>query len=268
MQLDVDKCKRILVVSPHLDDGVLSVGGLIERAVANGADVVVASAFTADTPPGSRISPLAAELHALWDLGPHPFEQRRREDLESVPILGARALHGQLLDALYRTGPAGDFLHPTRQSIFSPPSENDGIADALSDLLHNWVSQISPDLVLSPLGVGRHIDHVLTTNALRRLAAEWPVNVVLYEDMPYSTGLFPVAAPDTVEAALARTSWQVTGSQVVQVQLSKKLAAVAAYASQLADILPNGLEFGSVLEDYMRTYGEGAFAERIWQTAR
>ncbi|MGE0279328.1 MAG: PIG-L deacetylase family protein [Rhizobiaceae bacterium] len=268
MPIDIDQYKKILVVSPHLDDGVLSVGGIIEKAVAKGTDVVVATAFTADAPPPEDVSSLATDLHALWNIGPNPFEQRRREDVASVAILGARILHGHLPDAIYRTGPAGDFLYSTRQSISQPPSEQDGIGNVLSQLLDNWIGEISPDLVLSPLGVGRHVDHVLTTNALHRVAKARPVNVALYEDMPYSTGLFPVANPDSVEAALGRTSWRVAGPRVVPVEISKKLDAVAAYGSQLADIFPNGLHFGSVLEDYMRNCGNGTFAERIWETAK
>lgn len=267
MLMDFDRIRTILIVSPHLDDGVLSLGGTIGKAVANGADVVVATAFTADAPPGADLSPLAAELHALWDLGSNPFEQRRREDVAAVSVLGARLLHGGLLDALYRTGSAGDPLYPTRQSIFAPPAERDGIVDALSALLDNWISAISPDLIMSPLGVGRHVDHVLTTNVLHRLAATLPMNVALYEDMPYATGLFPVAAPDTVEAALARTRWQVTGPRVVPVELHGKLTAIEAYASQIADIFPNGLEFRAVVKDYMGKYSAGAFSERIWETA-
>jgi LmbE family N-acetylglucosaminyl deacetylase len=266
--MSVDQYKRILVVSPHLDDGVLSVGGIIERALDHGADVIVATSFTADAPPPGDLSPLAAKFHALWGIGPNPFEQRRREDVASLAILGAHVVHGNLPDAIYRTGPTGGFLYPTRESISEPPSEQDGVTEALSQLLDDWIDEFSPNLILSPLGVGRHVDHVLTTNALQRLAGERPINVALYEDMPYSTGLFPVAAPDSVEAALARTSWRVTEPQVIRVELTKKLAAVAAYESQLADIFPNGLLFGSVLEDYMRDCGGGAFAERIWETAR
>jgi hypothetical protein len=93
--------------------------------------------------------------------------------------------------------------------------------------------------------------------------------VALYEDMPYATGLFPVTAPDNVEAALARTQWHVTNPQVISVDLSGKLAAIAAYASQIADIFPDGLAFESVLDTYMRREdADGAFGERIWHTVR
>jgi LmbE family N-acetylglucosaminyl deacetylase len=177
-------------------------------------------------------------------------------------------LHGNLLDALYRADQAGDPLYPTRQSIFGPPSDRDHIGDALVELYDTWIGEFSPDLVLSPLGVGRHVDHIVTSNALRRVAMGRAMNVALYEDLPYATGLFPVAAPDSVEAALGRTSWRVTSPLVVSVDLPGKLAAIGAYASQIADIFPNGLAFGSVLDKYMRRDGaDGAFGERIWYAA-
>lgn len=267
MQIELEKYKRILVVSPHLDDGVLSVGGLIEKAAGNGADVVVATAFTADMPPGEAISPLASELHELWNLGQNPFSHRRNEDAAAAATLGARVFHGQLLDALYRTDKEGNSLYPTRQSVFSEPSGKDEIVEALFQLYNNWHDEFSPNLVLSPLGVGRHVDHILTSNAVQRLAKTRPVTVVLYEDMPYSTGLFPVAAPDTVDAALERTTWQVTEPQFITVGLPGKLRAIAAYASQIADIFPDGLDVEAVLDDYMRDTA-GTHGERIWMTAR
>lgn len=261
--MHIDACGTILVVSPHLDDGVLSVGGIIERAAANGAEVVVGTAFTADTPAGAGLSPLAVELHGLWGLGTNPFAHRRAEDVAAVSGLGARVRYGQLLDALYRTDAAGNPLYPTRQAVFGEPSERDGIGDALVALFEGWIEDIAPDLVLCPLGVGRHVDHVVASNAVRRVAMGRAVNIALYEDMPYSTGLFPVTAPDSVEAALGRTQWPVAGPRTVSVDLAGKLAAIGAYASQIADIFPNGLQFGSVLDDYMRR-DEGGFGERIW----
>lgn len=265
MPTQIDTCKRILVISPHLDDGVLSVGGIIERAVANGAEVTVATACTADAPAGARLSPFAVALHEFWGLGSTPFARRRQEDIVSATGLGARVLHGGLLDALYRTDAAGVALYATRQAIFSPPSERDSVGDALFRLLGGWMDETQPDLVLAPLAVGCHVDHVVTTNALRRLAAARPMAVALYEDMPYSTGLFPPTAPDSVEAALQRTAWRVMGSQEISVALPAKLAAIAAHASQIADIFPDGLDYRAVLEGYMRR--DGGYAERIWEVA-
>lgn len=266
--IDIDACRTILVVSPHLDDGVLSVGGLIERAAANGADVIVATVFTADSPQGGALSPLAQELHGMWNLGTNPYAPRRDEDEIAVTSLGARPVFGGLLDALYRTSHDGAPLYPTRQSVFAAPHVDDPIGAPLLQLLQGWVTDFAPDLVLGPLGVGGHIDHAVTTRALYRLAAQCPIQLGLYEDMPYATGLFPPNAPDTVAAALRRSPFAPKGSSLIAVDLPGKLGAIAAYASQIADIFPNGLAFGSVIDNYMRSHTEdGVYSERLWDGA-
>ncbi len=268
MEFDLASHRSILVISPHLDDGVLSVGGLIERAARQGADVVVATALTADSPHATALSPLAVGLHALWDLGPNPYALRRTEDIAAVPMLGGRVIHGGLLDALYRRDAAGLPLYPTRESIFGPPAVGDTMEDAMLELFERWIGELSPDLVLAPLTIGRHVDHVIASGALRRLAAGKRLNVVLYEDMPYATGLFPEVGPDTVEAALARTRWRLAGPQIVPVEIAGKLRAIATYASQIADIFPNGIDVDSVIGQYMRRHaGAGGYVERLWPVA-
>lgn len=268
MTIKLDEIRTLLVISPHLDDAALSVGGLIEAAVARGTRVVIATTFTADSPPPGKISPFAIELHGIWKLGDNPYAHRRAEDVVAVGLLGAELRHGGLHDALYRADDAGAFLYPTRRSIFARPVPGDRIGDKLAGLLARWIDELAPDLVLAPLAVGRHIDHVVVTNALQRLAASMPIEVALYEDIPYATGIVPVHAPDTVEAALARTPWSVTGPQLVAVQLERKLAAIGAYVSQIVDIFPNGLPFRSVVDRYMRLGPDGSLAERIWLTSR
>ena len=95
--------RRLLVVSPHLDDAVLSAGGIIARSVGGGVEVVVGTVFTADAPHPAMSSPVIEELNKLWNLGPSPFAFRRSEDFAAVRALGARAIHGGLPDAIYRT---------------------------------------------------------------------------------------------------------------------------------------------------------------------
>jgi LmbE family N-acetylglucosaminyl deacetylase len=69
----ITESRRLLAISPHLDDVALSVGGIVARAVENGADVVVGTVFTADSPHPALLSPVIEELNKLWNLGPFPF---------------------------------------------------------------------------------------------------------------------------------------------------------------------------------------------------
>jgi LmbE family N-acetylglucosaminyl deacetylase len=268
MPARVTESRRLLAISPHLDDVALSVGGIVARTVENGADVFVATVFTADAPPPGVSSPVIEELNKHWNLGPSPIAFRRGEDVAAVNVLGARFVHGGLLDAIYRTDRERNCLYPTRTGIFSGPSPEDDIFPALNKLFTNWIEDLQPDCILCPLAVGRHVDHVITSDSFRTHALDRNLNVFLYEDFPYSTGRFPPGFPDTVEAALRRTRWTVTYPETVSVDVSAKIDAILKYDSQINELFANAEELQMVLKRYMVMAGsEGDFRETIWMTS-
>jgi LmbE family N-acetylglucosaminyl deacetylase len=258
---------RILALSPHLDDAALSIGGAIAQATESRADVIVATIFTGDAPPSTFTTPIIRELNARWRLGPSPMASRRSEDAAAIQILGARHIHGGLLDAIYRTDRNGNSIYPSRQAIFSKPSLEDGVAAALTRLMTDWIEEHRPDFVLCPLAVGRHVDHVITSETFRTVARDQRLDIYLYEDLPYSTGLFPPGLTDTVEAALARTNWRVAHSEQILVDFSRKIASVKEYKSQISDLFSDDRQMETALARYM-SCGDGVFCERIWAVSK
>ncbi|WP_158814982.1 PIG-L deacetylase family protein [Methylocapsa sp. S129] len=268
MPARITESHRLLAISPHLDDVALSVGGIVARMVGNGADVVVGTVFTADNPHPAVSSPVIEELNTLWNLGPSPIAFRRGEDVAAVSALGARFIHGGLLDAIYRTDRERNCLYPTRTDVFSGPSHKDDIFSALNKLFADWIEDFQPDSILCPLAVGRHVDHVVTSESLRTVALDRNLNVFLYEDFPYSTGRFPPGFPDSVEAALRRTEWTITYPQPVSVDVSAKIDAILKYASQIDELFANARELEIALKRYMASASpEGDFCETIWLTS-
>lgn len=261
---NLKKNDAMLIVSPHLDDAVLSVGGIMERAATDGIDVVAGTIFTADADPSQTMSPIAQELYALWNLGDRPYIVRREEDVAAVASLGARHIHGGMLDAIYRNGNTGDVLYPTRASIFSGPSAKDTVGPAIRDLLSGWMRDIKPRVVLCPMAVGRHVDHIVTSEALRHADAGEGVSVFLYEDLPYSAGFFPVDFPDTVPAAIERSSWTILQPTTIPVDANSKIDAIRLYRSQLADIFPAGRDVEGELKQYMSSHDGDGWVERVW----
>jgi LmbE family N-acetylglucosaminyl deacetylase len=261
----IAESRRLLAISPHLDDVALSVGGIVARTVASGADVFVATVFTADAPHPAMSSPVIEELNKLWNLGPHPMASRRREDVAAVNALGARTIHGGLPDAIYRTDRDRNCLYPTRTGVFSGRSREDDIIPALNKLFAGWIADFRPDAILCPLAVGRHVDHILTSESVRTTVPGRNLNVFLYEDFPYSTGLFPPGFPDSVEAALRSTSWTVTDPQTVSVDVSAKIDAILKYDSQINELFADAGELQVILKRTMASAGsEGDFRETIW----
>lgn len=155
----------LLILSPHLDDAVLSVGALIAEATSRGEDVHVATFFSGA---GTEV---AAEACC---------ETRRSEDLRALRVLGAKALHLDLPDAPYRGGAYRSF----EQIMFAPMDAEDPLVSDVAARIEELVRDLTPDLVLSPLAVGEHIDHRLVFEAARAMVH--PDRIAYYEDLPYA----------------------------------------------------------------------------------
>jgi LmbE family N-acetylglucosaminyl deacetylase len=153
---------RVAVVSPHLDDAVLSCGEVI-----SGLDeCVVLTVFAG--------SPSSWDVHRLWDNdicgfadGTDVVAARLREDDAALARLGASAARLGFLDEQYRE-PA---------TALSVEEIGDQIAAAIED--------VKATIALMPLGIG-HNDHRLTAAGCRRTALDQPgVRWLAYLDLPY-----------------------------------------------------------------------------------
>ena len=179
----------LVVVSPHLDDAVLSLGAHLAARVAAGEHVEVWTAFTrapaADVP---------RRLRRFAD-----YTARVAEDDRALAVLGAGSRRLGLPERVWRTPPArglrAAFRTPAAASGFSQLARLQEVAaQALAD----------PGVrVLAPLGIGHHVDHVevavaVLTVALRLRATD---RVGFYEDF-YALGngarqRHPVTRADT-----------------------------------------------------------------------
>jgi LmbE family N-acetylglucosaminyl deacetylase len=191
---DVIAGMPLVVVSAHPDDAVLSCGALMMYA-AGRTQVTVATLFTDAEPPPHTLSARrylrqvgAADAATL-------YRQRRAEDRGALAELGAGCVHAGLADAQFRRRPgAGSrwqrllpelgHMYPVyRRHVVSGRI---AAADAETlrcarDLIRRLARQ-GPALVLAPLGVGRHVDHILARTA----AESSGMRVVYYSDFPYN----------------------------------------------------------------------------------
>jgi LmbE family N-acetylglucosaminyl deacetylase len=138
---------KLLVVSPHFDDAVLSVGAAMCARARAGTDVVVATVCTG-VQKQSRVD----------------------EDANAAAIIGARTVHVGLADAPLRGIKPKELCEIDDDVAFAVE-----VADALRPLVQ------SADEVWGPLGVGRHVDHRATYSALVQLGC-----TTFYEDRPYA----------------------------------------------------------------------------------
>lgn len=169
-----------IYLSPHLDDAVLSCGGLIARQAALGDAVTVLTVCAGEPGPGP-LSEFAQSLHERWGVAAATIADRRSEDRMACGRLGALVVQRDLPDAIYRRGPDGAVLYSTEEAIFGPldPAEEPLIAD-----LAGWLEGGCPveAEVYCPLGFGGHVDHRLTRAAAERIGRLlW-----YYRDLPYA----------------------------------------------------------------------------------
>jgi LmbE family N-acetylglucosaminyl deacetylase len=169
-----------IYLSPHLDDVVLSCGGLIARQTARGEQVTVLTIFAGD-PPQGPLSAFAIELHKIWGSLSSPTAARREEDRAACAYLKASTLHLDFPDAIYRSEPQGEALYPDEAAIFGvlhPEDEN------LLDHLTVSLRQGCPEeaRVYVPMGRGAHVDHQLTRLTAENLAR----SLYYYPDLPYA----------------------------------------------------------------------------------
>ena len=225
-----------LYLSPHLDDAVLSCGGLIYRQVRAGDTVRVLTVFAGDPPPGAH-SPFADELRARWRGVADPVGLRRAEDQAALERLGATPVHWEYPDCVFRRDPAsGASYYPDRNAIFGDvhPAERTAVVEALAARLQGYCDRERPQAVYSLLTAGHHVDHQLLQWASRRLAGSWALR--FYEDYPY------VEDPERVQAALQATGdhWQAELEPLSEDALQAKIEAIACYRSQLSSLFAEG----------------------------
>lgn len=201
--------RRAVAVSPHLDDAVFSAGASLAALAAQGWDVRVVTAFTASVPAPTGFA-LACQTDKGLAADVDYMGLRRAEDAEALRRLGLPApVHLAFAEAPHRG-------YASAAELFAGARADDDIAPALAEVLAPELEGV--ELVLAPLGLGNHVDH------LQVLAALGTRPVVRWHDAPYA---LRIPVPDGA----------VTWPPAAAVH-ARKLEACAAYTTQL------GFQFG------------------------
>jgi LmbE family N-acetylglucosaminyl deacetylase len=252
-------------LSPHLDDAVLSCGGLIHQQVAAGQRPLVVTIFAGSPPRDEELSDFARFLHER-DRNPDLVTARLAEDQAALAVLGADYLRLAYLDCIYRGRPhAGEAYYPSGEALFGAvhPAEA-GLPDELAAALAELIPADAGVTLYAPLTVGNHVDHQLTFAAARSLAGQgWKVR--FYEDYPYVE-----REAGALEAALAARGidhWQPAAIPLNEDDLAAKIAAIACYRTQV-DVLfgvPGAMpgEGARAMPGRIRAYAARVGGERL-----
>ena|SRR5215207_1245642 len=224
---------RWIYLSPHLDDAVLSAGGLIHEQTQAGLPVEIWT-FMCGYPPEGEYSKIAQELHKRWgfNTAEEVVRARRVEDINAAAIVGATTVHFDFLDCIYRrvsiadaslsiqeaSRTSGEWLY---SEIFVPPHPAD--LDLPARIAEEVLARLEPDdILVCQLSVGSHVDHVIV-----RQAAELVGLPLIYDiDVPY---IF--YKPDELEPKAAGMKESV--HLITEASLKRWQEAVLAYQSQI-----------------------------------
>jgi LmbE family N-acetylglucosaminyl deacetylase len=241
---------RWIYVSPHFDDAVLSCGGLIWEQTQEGIPVEIWTVCGGGAPPGP-LSVLAMVCHHQWGIeaADDVVTARRIENQEAAGLVGAETVNISIPDCIYRRSPTGELLYP--EDVFVPIHTFEKKMDA--DIAAALTSELRPDdVIVSPLAIGGHLDHVLT-----RLAAEHlECPLWYYADIPYLFNNPEMLVPAT--KGLEETLYPISekGLEVWQ-------SGIAAYASQILMLF----ETGEIMKKAIRVNWENRRGIRLWRSS-
>ncbi len=218
---------RCIYLSPHLDDAILSCGGAIFTQREAGIHVEIWNWMCGFPPADQPLSELARSVHAGWTLGSaqETITLRRAEDASAAKRVDATPRYFNFLDCIYRVNEKGQALYGKNLFAPPPPADERLVDEIAAKLTENLAAD---DLLLAPLSIGKHPDHIL----VRRAAEQTGHPLHYYGDIPY---LFwkPEQLAEMTQGLKAEQ--QPFSEKALQIWQD----AVAAYGSQISSLFSN-----------------------------
>lgn len=200
---------RIVIVSPHLDDAVLSCGGFM--AVHPGVTVIT---VFGGNPPQYPVPQRLWDTQSGFAPDDDVMQARRAEDHAALGLLAATPLHLEYVEHSYLPG----------DKPVAPEVLVDGLVAALRSL--------EPTLVIAPFGLANP-DHDVTHRACMLARDQLPETISwwCYEDNGYKH--IPGMLAWRVSSLFRRKLWPTPVCPPVDHGGERKAAAVECYPSQL-----------------------------------
>jgi LmbE family N-acetylglucosaminyl deacetylase len=206
-----DELARVVVLSPHLDDAVLSCGQFLTRWPGTTVVTVFCGRPAEILDPPNWWSQISG-----FGPGDDVVAARRAEDERALGRLGAIPRH---LDGL----PERDLQ----------PDEPIATAAQVADALASVIDELTPSLVLMPMGLANP-EHVCVHDAAllvrERLGADGP-SWIAYQDVAYHQ--IPGQLAWRVAKLFKSAVWPTPVAMPVAVDPGPKREAVAEYTSQV-----------------------------------
>lgn len=160
--------EKILIVSPHPDDAVFSLGGFMLKEIKK--NIVVWDIFSEQEYsicPGkdSNREEILVEEHQVMDL------LKRKVIMAGLPEAGVRG-----------SSRLSDILNQSLSDKEKP------MTVLVKQKFTEIMKMLQPETIYLPLGCGKHIDHVIVREAVIECLRYYTkdINVFMYEEFPYA----------------------------------------------------------------------------------
>ena len=256
-----------LFLSPHLDDVILSCGGMLYNLVQENATITIVTIFAGCPDFNKPFSDFARFQHEAWRTHNNPYRIRRNEDKDAFALYGLKPVWLDFLDCIYR-GDANTWYYNDNEEIFHHIHQNEThFADTILAMLEKHVTIDDDTIVYSPVGLGHHVDHQLTVNVAIQLMEKCK-QVYFYQDYPYVEKLPNNHILQSL-MQLRNLSWeyQTWFNKVVTFSeegLATKIKSIARYSSQISMLFGDNETMKNNVSSFSRQIGQGQPAERFW----
>ena len=178
------KKEKILILSPHLDDGVFSCCDHVLKWKQQGHQVTIFTIFTRFT--RNNISTAGKQnikLSGFLDVKKYE-RQRQQEDIKAMKLLDISWKHLGFVD--------GGFRSVNHISTYPNNHLFKGIISPLdADLIKRIEKVLSKYFqsyfrIVVPLGIGNHADHIITRRIAEKLIDSKKQKLLYYVDYPYA----------------------------------------------------------------------------------
>ncbi len=162
---------KTILVSPHSDDIAYSLGGTLLQNFFNGPILMVTIFTKSNYSPCIKISDseIISKIRSLEDI---EFANKLQINYQSLNF-NEPPLRGY-----------------SRLDIFA---NNNPTSDPIYSEVHNTLLKLIKsypcNLIVSPMGLGNHIDHIILCHICSRIAQENNIRIVFYEDLQYASML-------------------------------------------------------------------------------
>lgn len=253
-----------LFISPHLDDAVLSCGGLISKEVRiNNTQVYVLNLFSG-LPEKNSLSEAAKQFHQSCGLGSNAIEIRKQEELAASKNLGYTPLFLDLFESQYRLNKFGQHVYDSFDEVFKGNAEKEStLISYLEENMEKIIKAHYFDTIFIPLTIGNHVDHVIARRAVENISQRnFPKEKIkFYEDMPYACRHQQLTNPSYLENLTSILEL------LPSIDFERKLHTIEKYASQVSMLWRSKEQISEDYREYSFLISQkpGMYYERYWQ---